>query len=415
MLASTWFRITLLVCLILIIPALNSMEGTPGIEGPCNFIDTDRPGKGTIFNRTIMILNESGFTSSNGVVSGNGSIGDPYIISDHEITVSNGTCILISNTTSHFRIENCTLTSDGEHSDSMIHLYNVTNAELVNMTCQGSSDGIQISWCSDISLVRCLVGVLSTSISVENSTGLTISYCHFNNGTNGLNMLHSSDSIIFRSEFSTHTDIGVFISYCTDLLLDTCSISGNGGVGASITSTEKNVTLIGNSFFENHRQGLDLANIDSDLNITGNYINHNEKEGIKAKNLKDPEITISDNRLEGNNGFNLWLSDATGVKVTGNRISGSPWGGILGEGLSGDGVIIKANTLTDNLIYQMELQIVSSIQVRDNVLIGGDRGIYLGSGSGGNLLENNSFVHVGGPGIYVGTSGVGNTIRRQSP
>ncbi len=411
MLASAWFRFAPLVCLILIIPALNSMEGTTAAKGPCNYYPSDVTGNGAFFNSTIMISNGSGFNFSNGVISGNGSSNDPYIISGHDMTVSNGTCIMISNTTSHFRIENCTFTSDGDHSDPTVLLYNVTNAELIDMTCQGTSDGIQISRCSDVSLSRCVVEVLATSISVENTNGLAISYCHFNNGTNGLKMEHSSDSSIFRSEFSTHTDVGVFISDSTDLLFDTCSISGNGGVGASISRTDGNVTLKGNSLFENHKQGLILSDIDRDLNITGNTIAHNTNEGIKAKDLNDPEINLSDNQIEGNRGFNIWLSSATGVKVTGNLISGSPWGGILGEELSGDEVIIRANTLTDNLIYQMELQIVSSIQVRDNILIGGDRGIYLGSGTGGILLENNSFVHVGGPGIYVGTTGNGNVIK----
>ncbi len=60
----------------------------------------------------IKILSDSDFTSANGVVSGNGSVYDPYIISDWSISSSGpDICIWISGTSKHFIIRNVSINS----------------------------------------------------------------------------------------------------------------------------------------------------------------------------------------------------------------------------------------------------------------------------------------------------------------
>ena len=80
------------------------MMNTDGLE------DQFLPTRSLTNHSPIMIEQDSEFTSANGVTYGTGTEGDPYIISNWRIdgsTTDYG--ISISNTSSHFIIQNCTI------------------------------------------------------------------------------------------------------------------------------------------------------------------------------------------------------------------------------------------------------------------------------------------------------------------
>ena len=84
----------------------------------------------------IKIYNDSAFISANGVLSGSGTQGDPYLIYNWDInTPVSGFCIEIVNTSSYFEIINCSF-SDGIAG---VMLQNVTNGKVINNTFQDFS------------------------------------------------------------------------------------------------------------------------------------------------------------------------------------------------------------------------------------------------------------------------------------
>jgi parallel beta-helix repeat protein len=86
----------------------------------------------------ILIDGNNAFTSGNGVSGGHGSLLDPYLIKDLNITDPVGTGIDIRNTTSYFFIRNV-LVSGSQYG---ISLTNVTNADVENSTLSNNQHGI---------------------------------------------------------------------------------------------------------------------------------------------------------------------------------------------------------------------------------------------------------------------------------
>jgi len=92
----------------------------------------------------IYINGNSNFTAQNGVVGGNGTGDDPYIIEGWEIDARGGDyCIKIENTNVYFVIRNCYLHgATGNWPYSGIFLKNVTNGRIENNTISGNREGI---------------------------------------------------------------------------------------------------------------------------------------------------------------------------------------------------------------------------------------------------------------------------------
>jgi hypothetical protein len=90
----------------------------------------------------IKIYNDSAFILANGVGSGSGTKGDPYIISNWNLNSPiSGFCIEIVNTTSYFEIKN----NDLSNGIVGIMLQNVTNGKVFYNTFQGfNTTGVRV-------------------------------------------------------------------------------------------------------------------------------------------------------------------------------------------------------------------------------------------------------------------------------
>gem|GEM_PF-2644388 len=90
----------------------------------------------------ITITSDSDFTSDNGVKSGNGEQGTPYIISGYEIDATGqNNAIYIAHTTKYFKIENCYLHGA---SDSGLELNDTINGRIENNTISYNGYGIYV-------------------------------------------------------------------------------------------------------------------------------------------------------------------------------------------------------------------------------------------------------------------------------
>jgi hypothetical protein len=83
---------------------------------------------------TIYINNLSSFTSANGVVGGNGTVFNPFIIENWSIDASLNHGIWIENTNEHFIIRNCYIWNgtNGSAANYGIYLNNLTNGFVIN-------------------------------------------------------------------------------------------------------------------------------------------------------------------------------------------------------------------------------------------------------------------------------------------
>jgi parallel beta-helix repeat protein len=89
----------------------------------------------------ISITSNAGFTNASGVVWGNGTLADPYVIDGWDINASSSAGIYISNTNAYFRISNCYV-HDGADLYDGIHLYLVSNANLSSCELDMNKRGV---------------------------------------------------------------------------------------------------------------------------------------------------------------------------------------------------------------------------------------------------------------------------------
>lgn len=129
---------------------------------------------------TIHIVGNSNFTPNSGVIQGNGSITDPYIISGWDLNPNGNIAIEINNTDAYFRIQDNDIHSKAYGQWPLspskyegIRLTNVTNA-VIEKNKVWTSQGIRIT--DSKSLLVDTNGIYSNAqgLTITNSTGITV-------------------------------------------------------------------------------------------------------------------------------------------------------------------------------------------------------------------------------------------------
>ncbi|MEM3493896.1 MAG: right-handed parallel beta-helix repeat-containing protein, partial [Thermoplasmata archaeon] len=156
----------------------------------------------------IRINGDNGFTASNGVVGGNGSETNPYIIEGWEINGSGyGFGIYIGNTTKHFVIRNCYLHhASGNSGDfaknSGIYLYNAINGKVENNTILASAIGIYAMFSSGCIIASNMVSQCTDGgVQIALSDTFTVSMNTISNSSIGILLDSSSGCTLTANTF----------------------------------------------------------------------------------------------------------------------------------------------------------------------------------------------------------------------
>jgi len=219
----------------------------------------------------ILIIGDASFTAANGVVSGSGTAGEPYIIEGWDINASSAgpAGIVVCNTTRHFVIRDV-FVHDGGSSIPGILFWNVTNGQVLETKVTKSNPAVALA--------------LSSGNKISNNTITSMI-----SGGSGVMLVLSSSNIVSGN---TLTDI-----YAGIWLLGW--FTGIEGWGASSN------TISGNTL-TNNQIGVVLSN------ATSNTVSNNT-------------VTYSS--------AGIWLVSANSSQVSRNTITwlgfGSPWGIVM--------------------------------------------------------------------------------------
>ncbi|MFC2105441.1 nitrous oxide reductase family maturation protein NosD [Candidatus Bipolaricaulota bacterium] len=221
----------------------------------------------------ISIMSDDDLVAENGVISGDGTIDDPYLIAGWTIDARAGVGIRVQGTLAHVRIRDCHVMGDGRRSigillreaaqvpvvgcsfsalGSGIFVYQNPGASIeandftdCRRGVDGTeSDGITVlennvigSQEHGIFLWRCHDGSLEGNVISDCRNGIYLDSCH-RNALNG-NRVESSDR-------------GIFLWDCFD-----CTIVGNMlgtcGLGLALVHTSERNTVFRNVFVDNGR------------------------------------------------------------------------------------------------------------------------------------------------------------------
>ncbi|MCK4545034.1 right-handed parallel beta-helix repeat-containing protein [candidate division WOR-3 bacterium] len=172
----------------------------------------------------IRINSNSDFTVGNGVSSGTGTSGDPYVIANWAINATGYGCgIYIGNTTKYTIILDCSIfdasgISVEYYGNSGIYLHTSGNITVFDNTITNNVHGIYLHTSSNISIDLNNINVSSTNGIILNpsSNYNNITNNNLNNSNNGLYLFSSTNNIIFNNNV-TNSTIGIHLSDASNI------------------------------------------------------------------------------------------------------------------------------------------------------------------------------------------------------
>jgi parallel beta-helix repeat protein len=253
----------------------------------------------------ILIDGDSEFKRQNGVVSGSGIPGDPYVIEGWDISTTSASGIEIRNTRAHFVIRDV-LVHDGASPWFAVALTNVSFGRVENVTT--SNGWAAALWISESHAVN-----VTASRFVQSGTGL---------------QLHASDFVaVERSDFSSN-EVGIASNFTTNSRIANGTIVGNRVFGLFLGSSSW-TTIEGNLVHANGNTGILLGGV-VDVTVSRNEVFNSSDAGLYA--LGSSRATILGNTFGGNRGVGLRLELSEEARVAHNRFFGN---GIQAQDASG--------------------------------------------------------------------------------
>jgi len=142
----------------------------------------------------ITIDGNDDFTIENGVIEGNGSRENPFLIRG-----GNFSKLIIKNTDAHFIIEYCNF-----HDNGLI-MENVENAEIKRCDGFSCSTGISLINCSNITITLSSINKNEMGVYMERCSNVTITECTIEENGYGIYAENSYDNLIYFNDIMNNS------------------------------------------------------------------------------------------------------------------------------------------------------------------------------------------------------------------
>ncbi|MCK4545426.1 right-handed parallel beta-helix repeat-containing protein [candidate division WOR-3 bacterium] len=302
----------------------------------------------------IYIWNDD-FTVGNGVSSGTGTSGDPYIIENWEIDGSvTGYGIIIEETDAYYTIRNCYVYEARDESHSAGILLSISNnATIENCTIEECDIGISIDASTNVIIDECELesnGVVETGggdavftgIEIISSDNIIISSNEIiNDYSESIRIWNSYDCIIESNIIFNGTEHGIDFSRSWDNIIRNNHISYclNGlkaiGDSSGLMPVEFN-TIYNNTIVNNVERGIYLYNTENNTFYFNSLIGNSE-------NVMEYNSVL----FNGAYYSNIWYDDLSSFKV------GNYYDDYTGSDINGDGIGEESYPITDETSDQV--------------------------------------------------------------
>ncbi|MEM2901065.1 MAG: right-handed parallel beta-helix repeat-containing protein, partial [Thermoplasmata archaeon] len=265
------------------------IEKEVGLDSLAGFGKVVTSNDGRLTERLVIkIYGNALFTDVNGVVSGDGTALNPYVISGWYIDAQGGdACIYLENTTAYFVIRNCTLVNATNNNQwpggAGIRLRNVRNGVIEYNNLSGNAgEGVHLKGCSNIKIINnTFFRNTGTNLEITNSNNCTILNNVFYEWADGVkfwseeDIADFSDSIISNNYFY-RTGCAISFRYRHRNIITNNTIIENGfGIDLHYSSLNEiyNNSIIGfKNLYSAGQRGIGLFGCSRYNNITFNTI-----------------------------------------------------------------------------------------------------------------------------------------------
>ena len=241
--------------------------------------------------------------------SGDGSSGNPYVISWYDIASSSMNGIQIKNTDVYFVISNVVITSKS-HTYKGISLTNVANGRIENTICMDDAHGIYATLCSNLEIVRCNASSNSgNGIYVLSSNGVVLNDCDaYSNGNHGIHLSSCTNLMMNDVDASANNWDGIYARLCSSMGWGDCDFDNNGLYGAYLSGCTASTISGGGG--------------------GGGGASYNAKSGYLLAVCDGIDVTSV--TATGNVWYGLHLITSTGITYSGCDFTGNSRGEVLG-------------------------------------------------------------------------------------
>jgi len=267
--------------------------------------------------------------------SGDGSVGNPYLISDMSFVTYGGSAIEIVDTTVYCVFDNITIT--GDSSGYGINMHNVSNVNFTGGMVWNQMNGILIYNCSNVIIDGMdIQGEGDYGVFIDVSDNVAVMNCDISDVGDGVRLWNS-----FRVGIWNNTFVSTGVSF-----YGTCQVS----TGVSVTGNEVNGKPLG-YLYNDHDRVINVSTFGqlilvSCVNVTLHHGNiSNTNYGVQFIFCMNSNIALSNIT---NNDVGILVYESSYCRVYGNNITDNTHGLF---GYFALGTIVYENNVFDNVGY----------------------------------------------------------------
>lgn len=205
----------------------------------------------------IDIRGDGDFTPENGVVGGNGTIDNPYIIEGWEIITFSDTAIKVIQTSAYFIIRNCYLETGGAPKQGL-RFYELQNGRADHLDISSGYEGIEIWDSSDVILSDLTISDAYNCIDIDyHSHHVTIANATLTASNTGIRPFNAN-YIEISNVTTQDVSVGIYQVSCNYITITDCNFYGNNR-GIDIIASGY-ITMRNNTMHDN-KQGLFIGGL----------------------------------------------------------------------------------------------------------------------------------------------------------
>lgn len=337
----------------------------------------------------IVILGNSDFIVENGVVSGSGTVEDPYIIAGWEINVPEGVAygVKVENVSAHFILRGLVIRGAMNADGAAIRLGFVSAATVENCAIASSLNGIEIASSTGVIMRSNILSVMGRGLRVTGESAAE--FAHTIDRSNILN----GHPILYLYGRDGETISGIDSNNLYIVASRNMTITGNriaNGDGIQLAFVEDSI-ISENAVYRTTPlptgHGISLYRSSGNRVIT-NLLKNNRYAGIHLW-LSSENVIAGNSLLANNQGLIIAASDDN--RVEGNTIYANPIGIEVSAGSTGN--LLVGNIIAhENTKQGISIEKATGNRVEENVIIEAEIGIILGVLGNNNTVIRNTVV-----------------------